>query len=575
MRRGHPRTPRKLGVVGGAAVLLATGVLYVVSRGKWSDAIIDSGTEWIYADALARGEMLYRDVVYWFGPFTPYFQSAFFRLFGSSFSTLALCGLAGASGVLLALHFALRRVTGRREAILWTALAIPALVFMPNSGGAIIGMGYRIWHPAGFALAGCGLASLSGSRRNTLRCLGAGACAGLAGLSRTEWGVIALVSVLAAEWMRSRFTAQIRRNVSLMVASALVTFGLALGGFAAAAGPGLLRDAPVLLAGIPRDTPARSVLAAFRGWRDGIPVLLYSAALWTGIVSLCGVLAALGISNERTKQRLRPLLGVLVAMALLAAAGGASGAILFSAAPLLCLAALAAGLLRRRGPRAAALVGFGLLGLLASHRRLFHIADSGYVAPPLLFAFVCAAGFLRMLVVLEKQRALRFRFRTVLDGALALLIGFAFLARAIQYSSDERVPVPGTGGMLSALSGTARDLSLVATIVRAETSEKDGLVVVPEGGVLNYLSERPNPMRHKISIPGYLRESNEEDFLRDLERARPAAIVIVKRPAGEYGRGLFGQGYGQRTRAWIETHYFRRPLPAACAEVFTIAPGRS
>ena len=128
-----------------AAAALATVGLWIVSRGKWSDAIIDSGTEWIYADALARGQVLYRDVVYWFGPFTPYFQAAFFRLFGSSFSTLAICGLAGAIGVLWALHFALRRVTGRSEARLWTALAIPALAFMPNSGGAILGMGY--WAP--------------------------------------------------------------------------------------------------------------------------------------------------------------------------------------------------------------------------------------------------------------------------------------------------------------------------------------------------------------------------------------------------------------------------------------------
>jgi hypothetical protein len=81
-------------------------------------------------------------------------------------------------------------------------------------------------------------------------------------------------------------------------------------------------------------------------------------------------------------------------------------------------------------------------------------------------------------------------------------------------------------------------------------------------------------MRHKISIPGYLRESNEKDFLQDLQRARPAAIVILKRPAGEYGRGLFGQGYGERTRDWIEKHYLRRPAPAA-AEVFTVAPERS
>lgn len=565
------RLGRWVPAVAVVALAAATVGLFVVSRGKWSDAIIDSGTEWIYADALARGEMLYRDVLYWFGPFTPYFQAAFFRLFGSSFTTLALCGIAGASGVLAALYFALRRVTDQREAFLWTALAIPALVFMPNSGGAILGMGYRIWHPAGFALLACGLASMPGSGQNILRCLGAGVCVGLAGLCRTEWGVITLVSVLAASSIRLRFSPRLRREVFLIAAAAAVTFGVTLGGFAASAGPAaLLRDAPVLLVGIPRETPAGSVLAAFRGWRHGIPVLLYSTAIWLGVASLAGLLAARGVDNARAARWLRRLLAVLAVTAVLAAAGGASGAILFSAAPLLCLAALVSGLLRRGGPRAAALVGFGFLGLLASHRRLFHIADTGYVAPPLLFAFVCAAGLLRTLVGLEKQWVLRLRLRAILNGALALTVGLAFLGRSIQYASDERVPVPGTGGMLSALPKTARDLALVAAMVRANTGEKNGVVVVPEGGVINYLARRPNPMRHKISIPGYLRESNEEEFLRDLRRARPETIVIVKRPAGEYGRGLFGEGYGQRTRDWIEKHYVQRPVAAAVAEVYTI-----
>jgi hypothetical protein len=554
------------------ALTAATVGLFAVSRGKWSDAIIDSGTEWIYADALARGEMLYRDVLYWFGPFTPYFQAAFFRLFGSSFTALALCGIAGASGVLAALYFALRRVTDQSQALLWTALAIPALVFMPNAGGAILGMGYRIWHPAGFALLACCLASMPGSGRKILRCLGAGVCVGLAGLCRAEWGVITLVAVLAAASIRLRFSSQLGREVFLISAAAAVTFGVTLGAFAAAAGPAaLLRDAPVLLVGIPRETPAGSVLAALRGWRDGIPVLLYSTAIWFGVASLAGLLAARGVDEARSARWLWRLLAVLAAAAVLAAVGGASGAILFSAAPLLCLAALVRGLFRGRGPRAAALVGFGCLGLLASHRRLFHIADSGYVAPPLLFAFVCAAGLLRTQVCLEKHRTLRIRLGAILDSAVALLVGLAFLGRSIQYASDERVPVPGTDGMLSAQPKTARDLALVAAMVRANTGQKNGVVVVPEGGVINFLAGRPNPMRHKISIPGYLRESNEDEFLRDLRRARPETIVIVRRAAGEYGRGLFGEGYGQRTRDWIEKHYVHHPVSAAIAKVYTIA----
>ncbi|MEX1245439.1 MAG: hypothetical protein WEB59_10590 [Thermoanaerobaculia bacterium] len=569
MRRG--RTAAAVFVCAAAA---ATAALFLVSRGKWSDALIDSGTEWLYADALAGGALLYRDVVYWFGPFTPYFQSVFFRLLGSSFSTLAFSGAAGACGVLAALHFALRQLTDRRGASLWTALAVPTLVFMPNSGGAILGMGYRIWHPAGFALVACGLASGTGSGRAMGRNVAAGVCVGLAGLCRTEWGVIALVSVLAAVWVRLRSRGGFRREALRIAGVAALAFAATLGGFAAAAGPAaLLREAPVLLVGIPAETPVGSVLSVFRGWRDGIPLLLYSTALWIGAISLAGALAARGTHPAEAARWLRRLVVVLLGLLILAAVGAGSGAVVFSAAPSFCLLALGAGLVRRRGPRAAALVAFGCLGLLASHRRLFHIADAGYVAPPLLIAIVCAAGLLRVLVAGETKRLVRVRFRAALDGALAALIAISFLGRTMQYAADDRVPVPGTGGMLSALPSTAGELTTVAAAVRAETREGDGLVVIPEGGVVNFLAGRPNPMRRKISIPGYLTESNESDFIGELERARPAVIVIVKRPAGEYGRGFFGQGYGQRTRAWIEEHYARRPVRVTGAEVFVAFRG--
>src|SRR5262249_19627942 len=130
----------------------ATVALFVVSRGKWSDPIIDSGREWIVPDALSRGQLLYRDVVYWFGPFTPYLHALFFRLLGSSFRTLVLAGIVSSVAILACLRWALRQVTDAAQANAWTALAIPWLIFMPAAGGAILGMGYRMWHAAGFGL---------------------------------------------------------------------------------------------------------------------------------------------------------------------------------------------------------------------------------------------------------------------------------------------------------------------------------------------------------------------------------------------------------------------------------------
>ena len=137
-------------------------------------------------DSLARGELLYRDVVYWFGPFTPYLHALFFRIFGSSFRTLVLAGVATSAALLAALFVALRRVTGRSEAVLGTILAIPLLLFMPSAGGAILGMGYRMWHAAAFTLLAVALAVRP--FRSWTRAAGIGGLCALAGLCRTEWG---------------------------------------------------------------------------------------------------------------------------------------------------------------------------------------------------------------------------------------------------------------------------------------------------------------------------------------------------------------------------------------------------
>ena len=192
---------RRRGFIALLTVTVATIVLFLVSRGKWSDPIIDSGREWIVPDALSRGELLYRDVVYWFGPFTPYWHALFFRLAGSSFGTLVLAGIVSSAAILACLRLALLRITDARQANAWTAVAIPWLVFMPDAGGAILGMGFRMWHAAGFGLLALTLLILRPG--SAALDFGAGLAAGAAGLCRTEWGVAVLVAALVGVGLRS------------------------------------------------------------------------------------------------------------------------------------------------------------------------------------------------------------------------------------------------------------------------------------------------------------------------------------------------------------------------------------
>jgi hypothetical protein len=553
---------RRSAVLFAVAVLATTAGLFVVSRGLWSDPLIDSGREWIVPDGLARGELLYRDVVYWFGPFTPYFQAAFLKAFGSGMAALVLAGAVSAAAVLAVLFAALRLAADRRDAAAWTALAIPALVFMPNAGGALLGMGYRIWHAAGFTLAAVVLAA--GPRRTRwIATVGAGACAGLAGLCRTEWGLAALAGCALACLLRPRDRRAGIRDAAVAVLSGVAVLAAGLGHFLWHAGrDAVVQDGHVLLTGLPPET--RHFLVAFSGVRDwprGLAEAAYSAATWTGLALVAGLVASRrGDSRRRLLAALAVALGVLVASALL---GGAGSAVVFSAAPLVSAAALAAGLWRRRGSGAAALAACGFLGLVLSYRRPFHIGDSAYVAPPLLFALVSAAGLLRLAVARGRARVDRRRLALALRALVLVLAAAAFAARAAEYRAIDAVPIAGTDGMLSARPEMAREIEQLGRAVRTGTRDGDGLVVFPEGEVLNLLSGRPNPIRHRLYLPGYLTEANEPAVLAELEAARPAAIVIWNRPTSEYDRSLFGEDYGRSIREWIRANYeetgFRAP----------------
>jgi hypothetical protein len=251
-------------------------------------------------------------------------------------------------------------------------------------------------------------------------------------------------------------------------------------------------------------------------------------------------------------------MALLAILAGSAALGGAGGGVLFSAAPAVCLGGLAVGIRLGRSPRAATLAACGLGGVLLSYRRPFHITDSAYVGPPLLFAFVCAAGLAHLAIARQTIAPARRRLRRFLVAALGVLTALAFVFRAVGYAGDERVGIPGTNGMLSARPELVAELVTLSGALDRATPPAGRVVVFPEGELLNFLTRRPNPIRHKLYIPGYLTRENEGRILDELRREAPDAVVVWSRPAGEYGRNSFGGDYGSRIWRWIREEY--RPL---------------
>lgn len=164
-------------------------------------------------------------------------------------------------------------------------------------------------------------------------------------------------------------------------------------------------------------------------------------------------------------------------------------------------------------------------------------------------------ALLYLFVARERTSEASAGLRNGLLAAIGVLAFFAFAGRFFQYFSDDRVPIPGTQGMLSARGERVRELVGLAAAIRNETSEGEGLIVFPEGEILNYLSHRANPIRHKLYLPGYLTGRNEEEIRREVERWKPRVIVVWPRPVGEYGSGDFGKHYGTRIRDLIDKEY--------------------
>ncbi len=538
-----------------AAVASATIALFLVSRGKWSDAVIDSGREWIVPDALSRGELLYRDVVYWFGPFTPYWHALFFRLGGSSFRTLVLAGIVSSAAILVCLRLALLRITDVKQANAWTAVAIPWLLFMPDAGGAILGMGFRMWHAAGFGLLALTLLILRPG--SPALDLAAGLAAGAAGLCRTEWGVAILVAAVIALALRS--PKPTISSYARLVAGFVLGFGGGLGIFAWLAGPtALFRDAPVLLFNLPAETRAHVAAPRPGIWVSGLVQMLYCALVWLGLLVVLEILVRSRREPALARKRLGLLAALVVGAGVCAAIAGFPNDVLLAGTPLLCAASVWLGLRTPRGTLAAALGGFGTAGVLTCVRRPFFLSDAPYVAPPVLFAIVCAAAALARALAAREPGA-RPALSLWLSRAVATLAAGLFVVRAFQYVGEERTPIAGTHGMLGARSETARRIENVAALLRERTSPGDGVVVLPEGEVLNFLSGRPNPIRHKLYLPGYLSRENEPEVLAELKKARPAAVVIWPRPLGEYGGAEFGISYGADIRRWIREDYVELP----------------
>jgi Dolichyl-phosphate-mannose-protein mannosyltransferase len=582
---GSPASRSALLTSPAAPLVLHAGVFAVLawwSWRKWPDPLIDFGRELYTPWQLTRGRVLYRDIDTLFGPLSPYLNALWFKLFGVSMMTLAICNMAIFAVIVAGLHRLLRNATNLSTA---TAASLVTLLLFgfcqyTDVGGFNFVSPYSHEATHGLALAVgmllCVQRALA-DRRAGFWAL-AGVLFGAILLTKPELSLAAAASVLVAAIAAALIdrSDRLRRGLLLFV---LCTAIVPLAFFAYFRFHLPAADALRAVGGAWTTLFVAGIADnAFyqRGMGLDAPITNVSRMLLTagGIAAFAA--AAIAVSSARSENTSRRLTVPQVARIclLVAAVGVVPWYSVPRALPLVVAAALVALVFELRETRhdparAARLVpliawaafALVLLAKMVLNARLVHYGF--YLAIPATTVAIVLFGWV-IPSAIEKSRspAAAHTFRVIaawtLAGAIASYLG---LAHGVYRTKGLSVGTDGDRFYASTAATHWQGAAATAALERLQrvATHTSTVAVLPEGVMLNYLLRRDSPLRVTNLMPPEVLAFGEEDVRRSLDTAPPDFIVLVHKEMREYGYPMFGSDarYGRRLLDWVYPRYRR------------------
>lgn len=558
---------------------LTLGMLFVAlaarSWGTWADPLIDFGRELYVPWRMAEGEVLYQDLAYFNGPFSPALNSAWFMLFGSHLRTLELANLALLAVTTGLVFHLMRRASRMGTASVATAAFLALFAFAQytrtRNYNYVCPYSHEMTHGLLLGLAAMA-ASWQVDRRGVRACIAAGLLLGLTALTKPEAILAACVGVGASLLLLSRSDnaawATVAQRMSACLAAAMVPIAVALSWLSC------FMPATDAVSGI---TSAWRMAAnpAIRNnnfYRRGLGTLNVPESLTEIAVSSCRWMLFLGaayllarIGRSSSGRRAVGLAGCL---------GATLGAWLWldkfswplmeRALPVLvgtcaCWQVLAFRSFRKNGRRdeahrAAMRAAWCLfaLALLAKIALASRICQYGFVlaAPAMLTVIIALLDWLPRAA---SKRALS-------GSAIAwftapLMVVYIAAYQHQQSVLEDRSVSMGAGADLILAPEHARPAAEALRQIEARVAEDETVAVFPEGVMLNFLSARRTATKYITWMPPEVANFGEAKMLAALNASPPDWVIVAARGMGEYGLGQFGGGFAGSIAAWINANY--------------------
>ncbi len=548
-------------------LLILFAIVGAASWQMWANPVIDGGREMNAPLRLLRGEMLYSEVYYLYGPVAPAFNAILYKLAGIHLNTLYAAGIVSSLLLILAIFHISRRFMSTFESLL-AAAAVLLLCVFKQGGTMVFPYSYAALYGTLFGTLALAV-QIDFARSNRMWSLIlAGAASGLAFCCKMEFGFAAFASLLTLVLLTPRPQRLRAAGFGLMSAAAVPVLLYA---------PllmripldSLIKDTFILPGYVPPELIYYNKLKL--GWDHPGKTLreLISALALLG--GLAGIAALLGIRLSGQPITLSGADPTVRRLWRLTAAG--FGLILlhilffgtrwsmnpFRALPILFLILILYCLRRHRREdftfRALLIVSVYSLVVLA--RVIIRIpGGGGYGAgllpvPIMLFLYIVTADFplfhLPAEAARHRRRAVHALLATGLAAATAVLM--------VRYAQGSYTWLRTPRGALRQPPAITLAMRQALDFLNRNTRAGDYVLSLPEGSSLNFLANRPAPLRYEVVTPGFLSEEEEHRSIRALQGKRVEYVFLWNRPTSEFGPRIIGRDYCRTLMGWIEAHY--------------------
>lgn len=539
---------------------------------QWADPQIDFGREAYTAWRLGAGDVLYRDIAWFNGPLSAYWNAAWMWLLGPSIQTLALVNLGLVYVTLYLLVHLVHRwsspVAGGTVGVMFLTVFAFGQYDGIGNFNFICPYSHEIMH--GFVLCLGVLAALERLGRTDRAAWAglAGLLLGLAFLTKAELflagaaaaGVRLGLHLVAHPSGRGRSAALFFAGLTLPAALSWVLLRAPLG--AAAAWQATLGSWPYL--GNQELTELvfyRQMIGLDRRWEN-----LSLMGNW-GLGTLFTIVAALKLMQRMPRAwDERPLLrasffgaGVGFAVAVCLALYWRELARPFPLYMLLAAVLFSLRWLRYRDDPAreaklADKLGFTVLAGMLLVRMALNVRIEGYGFVLVLPATALLAAVL--IDALPRRVALHGgpeRCGAALAlGVLATFCGLRLVASHRWYQDKEHAVVAGGDRIVADYRGPRLQRALEQRL-----DPDDTLFVLPEGVMFNFLLRKRNPTPYINFMPPELVFWGEQRVIDALAANPPDAIALIhKATLHDYGKPNFGEGdFGVEILQWVREHY--------------------